>query len=336
MTQVADDALDAGREAAARGAFREAYDLLSPAANALEPPDLEALAEAAYWTGRLDEALELRERAYARYAQAGEKERAAFLATVLSRDYFGKADLAISNGWLAKAERLLEGQELSPPHGFVAMAKGANLMMTGDLGGALATLEQAAEIARRFGDANLEAATHVVMGRALVLKGETAEGLRLLDEATAAAISGELEPWTTGFVYCITITSCQGVGDLRRAAEWSAAANRWCDRQDLTGFPGACRVHHATITRMQGDWPKAEEQALQACEELQGFDAWTTAAGFYEIGEIRRRRGDFAAAEEAYRKAKAWGRDPQPGLALLRLAQGKVDAAASAIKRSLA
>lgn len=336
MSQVVQDPRQAGREAAVRGAWREAYEHLAPAAGDLAPEDLEALAEAAFWTGRLDEAIRTRERAFTAYLDAGNEERAALLALWISRDYFGKADLSIAGGWFAKAERLLAGKEESPAHGYLAMAKGMNLVMQGDLEGAIENGEIASEFGRRFADRNLEAMALVVKGRALVLQGDPSGGLALLDEATAAAVSGELQPWTTGLVYCATITSCHGVGDIRRATEWTKAANNWCDRQDLAGFPGACRVHNATITRLQGDWERAEEQALQACEELQGFDAWTTAAGFYEIGEIRRRRGDFAAAEEAYRQAKEWGRDPQPGLALLRLAQGKTEAAASAIKRSLA
>jgi class 3 adenylate cyclase len=336
MTQVADDSLAAGRAAAVRGAFREAYERLAPAADSLDPADLEALAEAAFWTGKLDEAISFRERAHAGYLDAGEKERAALVALGISRDYFGKADLAISSGWFAKAERLLEDVDESVAHGYLAVAKAMSMMMSGDLGASVEGADRAFALGRRFGDRNLEAMALVTKGRALVLKGEAMEGLAFLDEATAAAVGGELEPWTTGFVYCVTITSCHGVGDLRRASEWTGAANRWCDRQELAGFPGACRVHNATLTRLQGDWPRAEEQALQACEELQGFDAWTTSAGFYEVGEIRRRRGDFAAAEEAYRQAKEWGRDPQPGLALLRLAQGKTDAATAAIKRTLA
>lgn len=335
MSQVVQDPREEGREAAGRGAWREAYDLLAPASKTLGPEDLETLAEAAFWTGRLDEAIHTRERAYAAHLAAGDEERAALLALWISRDYFGKADLSIAGGWFAKAERLLEGKEESPTHGYLAMAKGLNLVMEGQLDDAIQSAERAFDFARRFGDRNLEAMALVVKGRALVLQGDATAGLALLDEATAAAVGGELAPWTTGLVYCATITSCHGVGDIRRAAEWTKAANNWCDRQDLAGFPGACRVHNATITRLQGDWQRAEEQAVQACEELQGFDAWTTAAGFYEIAEIRRRRGDFAAAEEAYRKAKEWGREPQPGLALLRLAQGKTDAAAAAIKRSL-
>ena len=170
----------------------------------------------------------------------------------------------------------------------------------------------------------------------MVQSGQVEEGLALLDEATAAAVSGELQQLATGIVYCVTIDSCQSLGDCGRAAQWTDAANRWCDRTDITGFPGACRIHRAELLRLRGDWSQAEEQALQACEELQGYNGYISGHGFYEIGEIRRRRGDFAAAEEAYGRASEFGREPQPGLALLRLAQGKAEAAASAIRRELA
>jgi class 3 adenylate cyclase len=160
--------------------------------------------------------------------------------------------------------------------------------------------------------------------------------VRLLDEASAAALSGELEPFSTGLVYCVTITSCNGVGDLRRAAEWTKAAKRWCSKQDVPGFPGACRIHHSTLLRLNGEWAEAEAEALRACDEVQEYDPYATGIGWYEVGEIRRFRGDFAAAEEAYRQAKIWRREPEPGLSLLRLAQGKVEAAARGIERSLA
>ncbi len=137
-------------------------------------------------------------------------------------------------------------------------------------------------------------------------------------------------------MYCITISTCQDLGDYRRAAEWTETANRWCDRLDVSGFPGACRIHRAEALRLRGDWSAAEAQALAACEELHDFDRNITASGHYEVGEIRRRRGDFAGAEEAYRTANELGRDPQPGLALLRLAEGKADAALSAVTHSLA
>jgi class 3 adenylate cyclase len=335
MSQVLEDPVAAGREAAGRGAWQEAYDHFAPVEKSLTADDLVAFAEASFWTGHLNEAIQIRERAYAAYLDAGDDDQAAVLALWISRDYFGKADLAIAGGWFSQAERLLEGKPESPALGYLAVSKGFNALMGGDLEGAMENSNRALDLSQRFGDRNLGAMALVGRGRALILKGEVDDGLKLLDEATAAAIGGELEPWTTGLVYCTTITSCQGIGDMRRATEWTKAANSWCDRLDVKGFPGACRVHHATLTRLQGDWSRAEEQAVQACHELQGFDAWTTAAGFYEVGEIRRRRGDFAAAEESYGQAKEWGRDPQPGLSLLRLAQGKTETATAAIKRSL-
>jgi class 3 adenylate cyclase len=336
MSQVLDDSTAQGREAAARGAWAEAYELLAPAARTLGGEDLEALANAAFWTGKLDEAIEYREQAHAAFVAEGDKKRAALLALIISRDYLMKFDTAVSAGWSAKAQRLLADEEESEAHGYLEVSQALDASFKGDLEGSELHAERAAEFGKRFGDRNLEAMARVTVGRVLVLRGEVDRGLALLDEATAAAISGELEPWTTGFIYCCTITSSSGVGDFRRAKEWTEAANRWCDRTQTRGFPGACRVHRASIMRLQGDWPTAEQEAEQACEELGAFDPFTTGAGFYEIGEIRRRRGDFAAAEEAYRQAKEWGRDPQPGLALLRLAQGKAESAATAIKRSLA
>ena len=328
--------LEAGRRAATAQAWRQTYELLSRAApGELTVDDLEILAEAAWWNGKLEEAIRLRERAFAAHAGAGEKQRAAAVATALSWDYVGRGAFSIAGGWLARAERLLEGVAESLAHGRLAAARAVYGMRLGDFAAVADNLDRAHELARRFGDSDLEALALVFKGSMLVHGGEVAEGLALLDEATTAAVSGELQPFATGLVYCCTIHSCQGVGDYGRAAEWTEAANRWCDRIDVSGFPGACRVHRAEILRLKGEWPKAEEQAVAACEELREFDRDITASGFYEIGEIRRRRGDFAAAEEAYRIANEWGRSAQPGLALLRLAQGKIDTAAAAIEREL-
>jgi len=338
VSQVVDDTLEAGRQAARRHAWREAYELLrsSDRDGVLTAEDLENLAEAAYLTGHLDEALALRERSYTAYVEARDTGRAALLAVTLAMDHLTRGAMSVSAGWLARAERLLGNEPENVGHGHVALARGITAYNVGELERAGTELGRARGLGDRYGDRNLEAMALVFEGTVLVSTGKVAEGLALLDEATAAAVSGELQPLATGIVYCVTIGSCQSLGDCGRAAEWADAANRWCDRVDLTGFPGACRIHGAEILRLRGEWPKAEEQAVQACEELHDYNRFVTAGGFYEIGEIRRRRGDFAAAEEAYRKAGELGQDPQPGLALLRLAQGKVDAAATAIKRALA
>jgi class 3 adenylate cyclase len=338
VTQIADDSLEAGRQAVRRRAWREVYDLLRGADEdgKLTAEDLENLAEAAWWTGRLEEAITLRERAYAAYLEAGDTQRAALLAVMVSIDHGNRAAMAVAGGWLARAERLVANEEEGIAHGHVALAHGMAALEMGELDNAGKEFDRAHDLGTRFGDRNLQAMALVFKGTVLVSKGEVTEGLALLDEATSAAVGGELEPLATGLVYCVTVHSCQALGDCGRAAEWTDAANRWCDRLDITGFPGACRIHRAEILRLRGEWPQAEEQALQACEELYDYNRYVTAGGYYEIAEIRRRRGDFAAAEEAYRKASELGRDPQPGLALLRLAQGKVDAASSAIRRSLA
>ena len=329
--------LDAGRQAATRHAWRDVYDAYSSAnAHDLTPDDLESFAEAAWWTGRLDEAIDLRERSYAGFASVGENLCAARLALTVMWDQFGRGAFSVAHGWLANAERLLDGLPESMEHGHLTLARGYSALFMGEnLSNAVSNLDRACELAQRFGDRDTQALALVGKGRALVASGEVDRGLALLDEGTAAATCGELRPFAAGFVYCLTITSCHDVGDFRRAAEWTEAANRWCDRLDVSGFPGACRVHRAEIMRLRGDWPAAEAQALTACEELHDFDRYVTSAGYYEIGEIRRRRGDFAAAEEAYRTANEWGRDPQPGLALLRLAEGKVDGAVAGITRAL-
>jgi class 3 adenylate cyclase len=338
MSAVAEDFLEQGRDAVRRRAWRDAYDLLrtADADGRLTAEDLESLAEAAWWTGRLEEAIALRERAYTAYTEERAPRRAGFVAGMLVMDHANRGALSVASGWLGRAERLLKDEEDGLEHGHLAFVRGAMALDMGELETARAEFARAEDLARKFGDPSLEAIARVFIGTVLVATGEVEQGLALLDEATASAVSGELDPLATGIVYCVTIHSCQTLGDCARAAEWTEEANRWCDRLDVSGFPGACRIHRAEIMRLRGEWPKAEEQALQACEELQQYQRQVTGAGFYEIGEIRRRRGDFAAAEEAYRTASEHGHSTQPGLALLRLAQGKVDAAATAIKRALA
>jgi class 3 adenylate cyclase len=338
VAQVLDEPLEAGREAARRHAWREAYDLLHSAdeAGGLTADDLESLGNAAWWTGRLEEAIGLRERAYAAFVESGEPRRAAMVTVPLAMDYGLRGALSVSTGWIARGERLLADEPEGVEHGHLALMRGTTSIDLGELEQAGESFGRARELGVRFGDRGLETTALVFQGAIQVWTGNVEEGLAILDEATAAATSGELDPLSTGIIYCVTIDSCQALGDCGRASEWTDVANRWCDRLDVTGFPGACRVHKAQILRLRGDWPKAEEQAVQACEELGDYNRSVTAAGFYEIGELRRRQGNFAAAEEAYRKADDLGRDPQPGLALLRLAQGKVEGASSAIRRALA
>ena len=336
MSQVL-DSLEAARAQAADNAWRAAYASFSEVdPHDLTSSDLEAFAEAAWWNGKLDQAIGLRERAYAAFTAAGDSLGAARMALTLSWDHEGRGSFAVSGGWLANAERLLEGLPEAPEHAWLQLVHGLTaLYAEGDLERAKELFEESFALAIRVGSRDVQMLSLSGKGRAMIKEGAIDQGLALLDQATASAMCGDLRPHTAGLVYCVTISSCRDLGDFRRAAEWTEAANRWCDRLDVTGFPGACRIHRAEVLRLRGDWPAAEAQAVAACEELLDFDRQITAAGHYEIGEIRRRRGDFAAAEESYKTANGLGRDPQPGLALLRLAEGKVDAAVAGITRTL-
>jgi class 3 adenylate cyclase len=331
------DLVDSARKAVGRHSWRGAYDAYSASdEHDLTPNDLERFADAAWWTGRIDEAIGLRERSYTGFSAAGDKLGAARLALTLSWDHMNRGAFAVSRGWFSNAERLLQGLPEAAEHGHLALSRGITaLLAEGDVDRALPELERAHDIAAHAGDRDTQVLALVGRGRAFVQRGDVEAGLAILDEASTSAVSGELRPFATGLVYCVTISSCQNVGDFRRAAEWTEAASRWCEQADMNGFPGACRIHRAEIMRLRGDWPQAEQTALAACEELQDFDRLITAGGYYEIGEIRRRHGDFAAAEEAYRTANELGRSPQPGLALLQLAEGRVETALAGINRAL-
>jgi class 3 adenylate cyclase len=330
------DSLEEARAAATRQAWRAAYAAYSSVDAELGARDLENYGEAAWWSGQLDEAISHREHAYAAYTAEGDVLGAARMALTLAWDYEGRGAFAVASGWLATAERLLADQPEAAEHARLHLIHAiAALFAGGEYERAIQLFEQTYEIATRVGSRDVQMLALSGKGRTFIKMGRIDEGLALLDEATASAMCGDLRAHSAGLVYCLTISACQDLGDYRRAAEWTETANRFCDKLDVTGFPGACRIHRAEVLRLRGDWPAAEAQAVAACEELSDFDRSITASGHYEIGEIRRRRGDFAGAEEAYGISNEMGREPQPGLSLLRLAEGKVDAAVAGITRTL-
>ena len=336
MSQVI-DSLDEARAAAERQAWRVAYAAFGEVEAAeLSAGDFESYGEAAWWSGKIEEAIRHRERAFAAYTSAGDTLGAARMALTLGWDYEGRGSFAVAGGWIASAERLLAGLPKAPEHGRLVLTHALTAMFAeGQLDRAVELFDEAYDLGKEVGDRDVQMLALSGKGRSFIKSGRIDEGLALLDEASASAMCGDLSAHSAGLVYCITISSCQDVGDFRRAAEWTEAANRYCDTLDVSGFPGACRIHRAEAMRLRGDWPAAEAQAIAACEELKDFDQMITAAGQYEIGEIRRRRGDFAGAEEAYRVANELGREPQPGMSLVRLAEGKIDAALAGINRSV-
>jgi class 3 adenylate cyclase len=331
--------LEAGREAVDRHAWSEGYELLkeSDTAGPIPPEDLERLAGAAWWMGQLDDCISARERAFAAYLDAADRRRAARLAMMLAKDHYAKGASSIGTGWVNRAERLLAEEPECVEQGYLERLKAVIAHEgAGDYEKALEHGRRSLDLAMRYADLDLQAIALHDQGRALVALGQVEEGMALVDEATVAAVSGELDPLTTGVVYCNTITACKELADYRRAGDWTEAAKRWCERQAIAGFPGMCRVYRASIMLTKGAWAEAEQEARRACDELGTFNLSYAAEAFYELGDIRLRTGDLASAEEAFRHAHELGRDPQPGLALLRLAEGKLDGASSCIEGALA
>jgi class 3 adenylate cyclase len=329
--------LEAGRDALRRHAWRDAYDLLSEADEGLTASDLEGLAQAAWWTGRMSRSIEAGERAFAAYVKAGNSTRAARVALTLAKDNYTKGSSAAGAAWLARAEKILAAEREAVEHGYLARLKAVLVFERGgDTSEALDHAERAFELGTKFRDRDLQALALNDRGRILLDEGHVAEGMALIDEATVAAVAGELEPLATGLIYCNTISACERIADYARAGEWTEAAKRWCERQAIAGFPGVCRVHRAGIMRLRGAWPEAEEEARRACDELIEWAPGYAGDAFCELGELRLRRGDLVGTEEAFRQASELGRNPQPGLALLRLAQGRLEGALSCIRTALA
>jgi class 3 adenylate cyclase len=337
VSQVLQDPLEAGRDAVRRHAWQEGYELLKTADSAgeLSGEDLELLAEATMWTSGLDEYLPIQERAYAAHARSGNSAGAAYIATQLAHDYNIKLESSVANGWLQRAKRLLETEPESTAHGYLALQLGLEALNHHDIERAFAEAKKAEDIGRRLGDRSLEIRAIQRQGNALIQKGELTEGRALLDEASVAALSGELDPYTTLVVYCNTIGACRDVADFDRAGQWADRASEFCESHSMSAFPGMCRVNRAEVMRFKGDLQQANVEAGRAGEELRTWNPRVAGAAFYEIGEIRLRLGELAQAEQAFREADEYGRDPEPGRSLLLLARGDVRAASAAIRRAL-
>ncbi len=329
--------IDRAREAVARESWAEAYEAYrSLDLSVLSPQDLESFADAAWWLSRFDDAFPRWEEASAAYAAAGEDANAAFVAVRLCFEHFGRDEPAAAMGWLMKAQRLLEDRPEGYQLGFVLLAQAMVAQNTGDVDGGMALAVRATEIGKRFGHRDLIALGIHGQGLVLVSSGRVSEGMALLDEAMTSVVAGELSTHFTGVIYCNVLDVCLDLADVRRAGEWSDAAKRWCETLPPEApFPGTCRVNRAAVASLRGAWPEAEAEAARAAEDWT-FNPEAAAKAFYETGEIRRRVGNLSGADEAFARAHELGLEPQPGLALLRLAQGKVDAALTSLRLAVA
>jgi DNA-binding CsgD family transcriptional regulator len=332
------DELTRGRESYRQRAWAAAYQSLSLAdqATLLAVEDLELLATSAYLSGREDEFLRVLERAHQAHLHAGQSVRATRCAFWVGIRLFLRGETGRGTGWLARAQRLL-AQRDCVEQGYLLLSVATQQLAAGNSDAAYTTALSAAAIGERFGEPDLSVCARHMQGRTLVHQGQVQAGLALLDEAMVAVTVGELSPIMTGLIYCSVIETCQQTYALDRAREWTAALTQWCMQQsEMVAFTATCLVHRAEIMHWHGAWPDALKEARRACERCTlGVDQRPPAAAFYQQAEVHRLRGEFAAAEEAYRHASQGGWEPQPGLALLRLAQGRLEAADAAIRRVL-
>ena len=332
--------LERGRESYSRRAWAEAYESLSSADRAapLGADDLDLLAVAAHMLGHENEWASLLEREHQLLLEEGEPLRAIRCAFWLSLNLTLRGETARATGWLGRARRLYQRAEPDcAERGYLLIPVAVRHEIAGDYQAAHDSCAEAAAIGERFGDADLFALALHAQGTALIKWGRIDEGLALLDEAMVAVTADELSPMITGIVYCSVIEGCHDVYALRRAQEWTSALTQWCAAQpDMVAFTGRCLIHRAELLQLHGDWGAALEEARRAalrCE--QSMNPGAAAEARYRAGELHRLRGEFDAADEAYREASLEGAQVQPGLALLRLAQGRRDVAAASLGRAL-
>jgi DNA-binding CsgD family transcriptional regulator len=333
------DELERGRRAYRNQSWKTAHGALvrAEAVSPLSGEDLELLATAASMLGAIDEQVQALERAYHRYLENGDDQDALRCAVWLGIHLMLAGSVGRASGWLSRAERQLEqSEDDSAGRGYLLLPIALRKEAAGDLDGAIEAAREATEIGERLRDADLAAIARQATGNLLIVQGRSEEGLGLLDEAMVAVIAGELSPVPTGLVYCGAIEGCHEAYELRRAREWTEALTEWCEKQpEMVAFTGRCLVHRAEIMQLEGAWDEALDEAERAHGRA-GMSGSGVALAHYRRGDLLRLRGEFAAAEAAYREASRLGHEPQPGLALLRLAQRNAKAAAATIRRAVA
>ncbi len=325
--------IDRARAAVEQGSWSEAYELFRALEPLERPEDRERFADAAWWTGRIEESMATRQRAYTGYAEAGEDRRAAWMSARLCIEHFLREEPAVGSGWFARTQRHARQLPDCVELGFAVLLEATVLYFSGDRATALPLVERATEVAQRFGDRDLLGMAIHMHGLILISQGRVSEGVALLDEAMTSVVAGELSDYFTGAIYCNVIGACLEIADVRRAGDWGEAARAWAESiPPESPYPGMCRINRAALASLRGDWPQAEAEAVRATEELLRFNSALAGEALYETGDVRRRLGDLAGAEAAFERAHELGFEPQPGLALLRLAQGKVEAAVAALR----
>jgi len=302
----------------------------------LEPEDIERLASAAYLIGNEADAKTMWMRLHHEFVDRDEFTSAARIGFWLSLNFLISGDIAQANGWLSRSQRLIKDGADCAAHGYGCMVTGLMAMGGGNIDDGNADFARAIALGDRFGDADLLTLGLIGQGQALVESGQFAEGGSRLDEAMVSVTSSDVSPVLAGIAYCAVILTCQQMFDVARAQEWTTTFDAWCASQpDLVPFRGQCLVHRSELLQAKGDWDGALSEVTKAREHLAHRSEAVVGRACYQKGELHRLRGEFAEAESMFRQAGRHACEPQPGMSLLRLSEGRRDAAASAISSAI-
>jgi DNA-binding CsgD family transcriptional regulator len=299
--------------------------------------DLRLFAEAAWWLGLGEESMAVGELVY-QHLDAQQADGSAMQALELALEWATRGDLTLANAWLGRARRLLADRPESSAHGYLQYVDASIEMdVYGEPGPAEQTAANLDSLARAHGDPALSCFARVLEGLARVRSGRTAEGFAALDEAMLEVVAGRLRPKWAGDIYCTVIHLSHQLADWGRMRAWTDALDRWARPLSQTFmYAAVTRVHQLQLVAAEGGWSQVEKEVAGPSEALVGSHGWTAGAGFYELGEVRRLRGDADGAAAAFAQARALGVEPQPGEALLAYAAGRAPQAATALRAALA
>jgi len=333
------DLLHGARHAYGQCDWDTAFRLFAEAAadQELSVADLAAMSDAAWWLGDTTTALHLAEQVFHALRDSGAQGQAARAAVEMGFLWLIRGEDTVGSGWIHRAARLLKDLPESAAHGYLLFLDTEAARARDDLATAMEVARRMEHLGIEHDDRTLATIGQVVQGLASVRQGDVNHGLHVLDEAMLAVHAGDVAPNWAGNLYCQLMALFVEIGDVPRARAWTDATERWCDGfSNAAMFRGICRVHRAQLMTLEGDWTGAEAQASRACQDLADMNVEAIAEGQYQLAEVGRKRGDAAGAERAYARAQEFGRDPHPGLALLRLAQGRPGDAAAALDTALA
>ncbi|MCT8999285.1 winged helix-turn-helix domain-containing protein [Chelativorans intermedius] len=318
------------RWAEAAAAFEKA-DL----ADQLNAADLEQWALALECAGTPEMAIDILRRSAIAHDMGGNHRAAAKAALSIAKIHLERNETAAARGWHARAAKLIGEERDNREYGLLCWMGARLAAADGEPERALALSNQAYEIGRSLGEAEIEALGLIYRGFYKLCLGDTQSGLEDQDHAAALALSSGLDPVTGSTIYCNILWACRNFGDWERASQWTLGYQKWCSDCGIHNFTGSCQLHRAELLGVQGTLAQAEQLIAGALETLSCDAPWAIGDAYRVLGDIHRIKGELDKAERAYESACAVGWDPQPGLALLQHEKGNGAAALSGLERAM-